>query len=68
MLRVAANRLFATTEDAEAYQLFAYLPGKHYGTPDDQQVMLTTHTDGPSISQENGALGSTAGHCGKEMS
>jgi hypothetical protein len=50
-------RLIAKTEQAEAYQLFGYLPGKDYGKPNDQQVLLITHTDGPSISQENGGLG-----------
>ncbi len=55
--KIATLRLIAHTEQAEAYQLFGYLPGKNYGKPDDQQVMLITHTDGPSISQENGALG-----------
>ena len=49
------------TEEAEAYQLFGYLPGRDYGKPDDQQVMLITHTDGPSISQENGAMGILVG-------
>jgi hypothetical protein len=53
----ATLRLIAQTEEAEAYQLFGYLPGKDYGKPNDQQIMLITHTDGPSISQENGALG-----------
>jgi hypothetical protein len=53
----ATLRLSAETEQAEAYQLFGYLPGAKYGTPGDEQVLLITHTDGPSISQENGALG-----------
>jgi hypothetical protein len=53
----ATLRLIAKTEQAETYQLFGYLPGKDYGTPDDQQVLLITHTDGPSISQENGGIG-----------
>ena len=53
----ATLRLIAKTEQAEGYQLFGYLPGKDYGTPNDQQVLLVTHTDGPSISQENGAIG-----------
>jgi len=39
------------------YQLIDYLPGRHYGTPEDEQILLTTHTDGPSISQDNGAFG-----------
>jgi hypothetical protein len=50
-------RLIAQTETAETWQLFGFLPGRGYGTPDDEQVMLITHTDGPSISQDNGALG-----------
>ena len=53
----ATLRLIAKTEQAEGYQLFGYLPGKDYGTPADQQILLVTHTDGPSISQENGAIG-----------
>ena len=53
----ATLRLLARTEDVETYQLFGYLPGKDYGTPDDKQILLITHTDGPSISQENGGLG-----------
>jgi hypothetical protein len=53
----ATLRLVAQTEQAETYQLFGYLPGKNYGEPNDEQIMLITHTDGPSISQENGALG-----------
>lgn len=53
----ATLRLIAKTEQAEGYQLFGYLPGKDYGTASDRQVLLVTHTDGPSISQENGAIG-----------
>ena len=53
----ATLRLIAKTEQAEGYQLFGFLPGRDYGTPDDKQIMLITHTDGPSISQENGAIG-----------
>ena len=53
----ATLRLIAKTEQAEGHQLFGYLPGRDYGTPDDKQILLITHTDGPSISQENGAIG-----------
>ena len=53
----ATLRLIANVEQAEGYQLFGYLPGRDYGTPNDKQIMLITHTDGPSISQENGAIG-----------
>lgn len=50
-------RLIGTVEPAETWQLIAYLPGRHYNTPDDQQIMFTTHTDGPSISQDDGGFG-----------
>jgi hypothetical protein len=50
-------RLVARTEESETYQLFAFLPGRRYGKRKDEQILLVTHTDGPSISQENGALG-----------
>ena len=44
----ATLRLEVALEPAEAYQLIAYLPGKDYGTPEDEQIVLVTHTDGPS--------------------
>lgn len=50
-------RLEATLQTAKAYQLIAYLPGKNYGSDDDQQIVMVNHTDGPSITQDNGALG-----------
>jgi len=53
----ATLRLEAKTTQSAAYQLIGYLPGNKYGTPDDEQIQLTTHTDGPSISQDNGAFG-----------
>jgi len=53
----ATLRLEARTETAEAYQLIGYLPGRDYGTDRDQQILMVTHTDGPSITQDNGALG-----------
>lgn len=55
--RNATLTLQATIENAEAYQTIAYLPGRNYGTPDDEQILLINHTDGPSITQDNGALG-----------
>lgn len=55
--KTATLRLEATVEPAEAYQLIAYLPGKDYGTPHDEQIVLVNHTDGPSVTQDNGALG-----------
>ena len=35
----------------------AHLPGKNYGTPADEQVLLATHTDAMSLIEENGGLG-----------
>jgi hypothetical protein len=37
--------------------IIAYLPGKKYGTPLDEQVLLATHTDAMSLIEENGGLG-----------
>lgn len=54
---MATLTLEATTSASTAYQLIGYLPGNKYGTPDDEQIELVTHTDGPSISQDNGAFG-----------
>lgn len=53
----ATIRVEGELVDSEAYQLVAYLPGRDFGTARDQQIQLRTHTDGPSISQDDGALG-----------
>ena len=37
--------------------IIAYLPGKNYGTPQDEQVLLATHTDAMSLIEENGGIG-----------
>jgi len=37
--------------------VIAYLPGRSYGTPQDEQVLLATHTDAMSLIEENGGLG-----------
>jgi len=37
--------------------VLAYLPGRNYGTPQDEQVLLATHTDAMSLIEENGGLG-----------
>jgi hypothetical protein len=55
--KTATLRLEATVEPTEAHQLIGYLPGRHYGTARDEQIVLVNHTDGPSITQDNGALG-----------
>ncbi len=53
----ATVTLDATIEKTSAYQLTGYLPGKNYGSQNDEIIMMISHTDGPSISQENGPLG-----------
>jgi hypothetical protein len=53
----ASLKLVAKVEPTETYQLIGYLPGRHYGSAQDEKILLITHTDGPSISQENGPLG-----------
>jgi hypothetical protein len=37
--------------------ILASLPGRNYGTPQDEQVLLATHTDAMSLIEENGGLG-----------
>ena len=37
--------------------IVAHLPGRNYGTPQDEQVLLATHTDAMSLIEENGGLG-----------
>jgi hypothetical protein len=37
--------------------IIAYLPGRNYGTPMDEQVLLATHTDAMSLIEENGGIG-----------
>ncbi|MEE2776774.1 MAG: hypothetical protein VYE73_08435 [Acidobacteriota bacterium] len=37
--------------------MIAYLRGHHYATSQDEWIYLVTHTDGPSISQDNGGYG-----------
>lgn len=53
----ATIKLVAKVEPTETYQLIGYLPGRHYGTPQDEKIILTSHTDGPAVLQDNGAYG-----------
>jgi hypothetical protein len=39
------------------WQYIGFLPGKDYGTKDDEWIVLGTHTDGMALTQDNGALG-----------
>ncbi len=49
--------LEAKVTPVKTHQTVAFLPGRDYGTPADEQIVLRTHSDGPSISQDNGPLG-----------
>lgn len=49
--------LLAVVKPVQTWQLLAYLPGRNYGTPQDEQIQITTHSDGPSISQDDGPFG-----------
>ncbi len=55
--QTATLRLEAREEDATTYFLYGALPGRNYGTPDDEMVLLVTHSEGPNLTQENGTLG-----------
>jgi hypothetical protein len=43
-------------ENATAYETVATLPGKNYGTANDEAILLATHVDGPSIVEDDGSL------------
>ena len=53
----ATLTLTARFERATGKSYLAFLPGKDYGTPADQQILLATHTDAMSLVEENGGLG-----------
>jgi len=55
--RTATMTLIATEAEAETYFFYGYLPGRNYGTEEDELVLLVTHSEGPNVTQENGTLG-----------
>ncbi len=55
--RPATLTLRVQRDPTTTWFLTGLLPGASYGTPADELVMLITHTDGPNLTQENGALG-----------
>ncbi len=56
--KTATVRLDAHEEEnAAAYETVATLPGRNYGRPNDQAILLATHVDGPSIVEDDGAFG-----------
>jgi hypothetical protein len=55
--KIATLRLTARFQRDTGKAILAYLPGRNYGTPQDQQVLLATHTDAMSLIEENGGFG-----------
>src|SRR5436309_172266 len=55
--RAATLTLTARFQRDTGKAIIATLPGKNYGTPQDEQVLLATHTDAMSLIEENGGLG-----------
>jgi hypothetical protein len=55
--KTATLTLIARFQRDTGKAIIAYLPGKDYGTPQDEQILLATHTDAMSLIEENGGLG-----------
>ncbi len=53
----ATITLLDKVEETEAYFYTGFLPGRDYGTDDDEYVFVITHADGPNLTQDNGAFG-----------
>jgi hypothetical protein len=53
----ATLTLNASFQTVTGQYVIGYLPGKDYGTPQDEQLLITTHTDAMSLVEEDGALG-----------
>jgi hypothetical protein len=53
----ATLTLNATFENATGSYVIGKLPGKNFGTPQDEQILIATHTDAMSLVEEDGALG-----------
>ncbi len=55
--RMATLTLIARFQRDTGKAFIAHLPGRHYGTERDEQVLIATHTDAMSLIEENGGLG-----------
>ncbi|HZR22490.1 MAG TPA: twin-arginine translocation signal domain-containing protein [Vicinamibacterales bacterium] len=53
----ATLTLIARFQKDAGKAIIAHLPGKHYGTPRDEHVLIATHTDAMSLVEENGGFG-----------
>ncbi|MEC9375042.1 MAG: hypothetical protein VYA80_01570 [Pseudomonadota bacterium] len=52
----ATLRLLTTEEEVEGHFFTGFLPGRNYGTDEDEYVFLITHSDGPNLTQDNGGF------------
>ena len=55
--RTASLKLFSEWIPVDTYNTICFLPGKYYGTSQDEYIVLDTHTDSMALTQDNGALG-----------
>jgi hypothetical protein len=55
--KTATLTLTARFQRSTGKAIIADLPGKDYGTPRDEHVLIATHTDAMSLIEENGGLG-----------
>src|SRR5437879_1217623 len=55
--KTATLTLTARFQRDTGKSIIARLPGKNYGTSQDEQVLLSTHTDAMSLIEDNGGLG-----------
>lgn len=54
--REATLRLIARREQVSGHFYTGFLPGRDYGTDEDEYVFLITHGDGPNLTQDNGGF------------
>jgi hypothetical protein len=54
---MATLTLNANFVAVQGHYVIGYLPGKDYGTAQDQQILLATHTDAMSLVEEDGSFG-----------
>jgi hypothetical protein len=54
--REATLRLIAEREQVNGHFYTGFLPGRNYGSDDDEYVFLITHGDGPNLTQDNGGF------------
>jgi len=55
--KTATLTLTARFQRDTGQAILAYLPGRNYGTLQDEQVLVATHTDAMSLIEENGGFG-----------